>query len=58
MARRANRRTALTLLSVAAVFFGGIIASQYTGGTTVGIVVVGLGLVGFLLAAVLRDGHK
>ena len=50
--RRANLRTALTLLSIAAVFFGGIIASQYTGAGGVGIGVVGLGIIGFLLAAV------
>ena len=52
--RRANLRTALTLLSIAAVFFGGIIASQYTGAKGVGIGVVGLGIIGFLLATVGR----
>jgi hypothetical protein len=52
--RRANLRTALTLLSIAAVFFGGIIASQYTASGGIGVGVVGLGIIGFLLAAVGR----
>lgn len=52
--RRANLRTALVLFSIAAVFFGGIIAAQYTGAGAVGIGVVGLGIIGFLLAAASR----
>lgn len=52
--RAANRRTGLTLLSVALVFFGGVIAAQFTGGTTIGIVVLGFGIVGFLFVAVER----
>jgi hypothetical protein len=55
--RVANRRTALVLLSIALVFFGGIIASQLVGGTTIGIVVVGFGIIGFLLVAIER-GRK
>ena len=54
VARAANRRTALILVSIAAVFFGGIIASQYTGGNAVGIGVVGLAIIGFLLVTVAR----
>jgi hypothetical protein len=57
-ARRANVRTALTLSSIAAVFFGGIIAAQYTGALAVGIGVVGLGIMGFLLAAVSRRASR
>jgi hypothetical protein len=56
--RRANVRTALTLVSIAAVFFGGIIASQYTGATAVSIGVVGLGIIGFLLAALGRHARR
>ena len=55
--RAANRRTALVLASIAAVFFGGIIASQYVGGTTIGIGVLGFGIIGFLLVAIER-GRK
>jgi len=53
-ARRANLRIALTLLSVAALFFGGIIVSQYTGAAAVGIGVLGLSIVGFVVAALGR----
>jgi len=52
--RAANRRTALVLLSIALVFFGGIIASQYVGGTTLGICVLGFGIIGLLLVAIDR----
>src|SRR2546429_631947 len=45
VARRANRRTALTLASIAVVFFGGIIASQYSGSASVGMGVLGLAIV-------------
>jgi hypothetical protein len=51
--RRANQRTALILLSIAAVFFGGIIVAQLGGaGGTNGIGVLGLAIVGFLVVAV------
>lgn len=52
--RGVNLRTALILLSIAAVFFGGIIASQYTGGNAVGIGVLGFAIIGFLLVTVGR----
>ena len=51
----ANRRTAAVLLSIALVFFGGIILAQLTGGTTVGITVLGFGIIGFLLVAIARN---
>jgi len=57
-ARRANQRTALILLSIAAVFFGGIIAAQLggaSGANVVGIAVLGLVIVGFLMVAVGRN---
>ena len=57
-ARRANLRMAAALLGIAAVFFGGIIASQYTGATGVGIAVIGLGVVGFLATAVSRRSRR
>lgn len=57
-ARRANLRTALILLSIALVFFGGIIAAQYTGGTTIGIGVLGFGILGFLVVAIGRSVRK
>jgi hypothetical protein len=56
--RRANRRTALILASIALVFFGGMIAAQYTGATTVGIGVVGFGIIGFLLVVIERNRRK
>ena len=52
--RRANLRTALTLVSIALVFFGGIIAAQSTGADAVWIAVIGIGIIGFLLAALGR----
>jgi hypothetical protein len=58
LARRANLRTALTLASIAVVFFGGIVAAQYTGATTVAIGVLGLAIVGFLLVTLLRNVRK
>jgi len=59
--RGASLRTALILFSIAAVFFGGIIASQYTGGNAVGIGVLGFAIIGFLLVTVgrkLRRGSQ
>ena len=56
--RVANLRTAAILGSIAVVFFGGIVAAQYTGGTTVGIVVFGFAIVGFLAVAVGRNLRK
>jgi len=52
--RAANLRTALILVSIAIVFFGGIIASQYTGANSVGIAVLGIAIIGFLLVTVAR----
>jgi hypothetical protein len=59
--RRANQRTALILASIAAVFFGGIIASQLggvAGGGAVGIGVLGFGIIGFLLVTLGRRARR
>ena len=58
MPRAANLRTALILVSIALVFFGGIIVSQYTGGNAVGMGVLGLAIIGFLLVTVGRNLRK
>jgi hypothetical protein len=56
--RVANMRTALILLSIAVVLFGGVIVIQYSGGSTTGIGVLGLAIVGFLLVAILRNVRR
>ena len=56
--REANVRTALILLSIAAVFFGGFILAQHWGGSTAGIGVLGLAIIGFLLVAILRNVRR
>jgi hypothetical protein len=56
--RGANLRTGLILLSIAAVFFGGIIATQYAGGNAVGMGVLGLAIIGFLLVTLGRNLRK
>ena len=53
--RKANLRTAAILLSIALVFFGGIILAQYLGGTTAGIAVVGIAVLLYLVAAIGRN---
>jgi hypothetical protein len=40
------------------VLFGGIIVAQYAGGSTAGIGVVALAIIGFLLVATLRNVRK
>jgi len=57
--RKANLRTAAILLSIAIVFFGGVIVANYLGGTTAGIAVVGIAVLLYLVAAIgriLRNG--
>ena len=56
--RVANMRTALILVSIAVVLFGGVIVIQYSGGSTAGIGVLGLAIVGFLLVAILRNVRR
>jgi hypothetical protein len=56
--RVANMRTALILLSIAVILFGGFIVIQYSGGSTTGIGVLGLAIIGFLLVAILRNVRR
>jgi hypothetical protein len=53
--RRANLRTAAILLSIAAVFFGGIILAQYADAPGVAIGVLGLATLGFLGVSIGRN---
>ena len=53
--RRANLRTAAILLSIAAVFFGGIIFAQYADAPGVAIGVLGLAILGFLGVSIGRN---
>ena len=53
--RASNRRTALTLASIAAVFFFGAIASKFMGGPTTGIGVVGAAVLLYLVVAIGRN---
>jgi hypothetical protein len=56
--RGANVRTAVLLLSIAVVFFGGVIVARYAGGSTTGIGVLVLAIIGFLLVAIVRDVRR
>jgi hypothetical protein len=56
--RMASVRTALILASIALVFFGGIIYAQFSGEPTVGMSVLGFGVIGFLLVAIARNLRK
>ena len=53
--RASNRRTALTLVSIAVVFFFGIIATKYMGGPATGIGVVGAAVLLYLVVAIGRN---
>ena len=53
--RKANLHTAAILLSIALVFFGGVIVANYLGGTTAGIAVVGIAVLLYLVAAIGRN---
>ena len=52
--RAANVRTAAILLAIAAVFFCGIIAAQYSNAPAVAIGVLGFAIVGFLAVSIGR----
>jgi len=56
--RGANMRTALILLSIAIVLFGGVIVARYEGGSSAGIGVVALAIIGFLLVVILRGVRR
>ena len=53
--RAASVRTALILASIAVVFFGGIIYAHVSGEPTVGMSVLGFGVIGFLVVAIGRN---
>ena len=53
--RAANLRTATILLSIAAVFFCGIILAQYSDSPEVAIGVLGLAILGFLGVSIARN---
>ena len=53
--RTSNRRTALTLVSIAVVFFFGIIATKFMGGPATGIGVVGSAVLLYLVVAIGRN---
>ena len=53
--RSSNRKTALVLLSIAIVFFVGIIATKYMGGPATGIGVVGAAVLLYLVVAIGRN---
>jgi hypothetical protein len=53
--RSSNRKTALVLLSIAIVFFVGIIATRFMGGGATGIVVMGAAVLLFLVVAIGRN---
>jgi ABC-type uncharacterized transport system permease subunit len=53
--RAANLRTATILLSIAAVFFCGIILAQYSDAPAVTIGILGLAIIGFLGISVGRN---
>ena len=53
--RSSNIRTALILLSIAVVFFGGIILSQSIGGLSEGMTMLGIGVLLFLAVAIGRN---
>jgi hypothetical protein len=56
--KAASVRIALVLLSIAVVFFGGVILAQYSGAPSVGIAVLGFSILGFLLVAIGRNVRK
>jgi hypothetical protein len=53
--RAANRRTALTLLSIALVFFVGVIATHILAGPATAIIVIGSAVLLFLVVAIGRS---
>ena len=53
--RAANLRTAMILVSIAAVFFGGIILAQYSDAPEVTIGVLALAIVGFAGVSIGRN---
>ena len=56
--RKANVRTALAFLSIAAVFFAGIIGARLIGDTSIGIGAMSVAVLAFLAFAIARSLRK
>lgn len=56
--RKANVRTALAFLSIAVVFFAGIVAARMIGDTSVGIGAMSVAVLAFLAFAIWRSLRK
>jgi hypothetical protein len=56
--RAANLRTGLILLSIALVFFGGVLYAHYAGESTMGMSVLGFAIFAFLVIAIGRNLRK
>ena len=56
--RAVNLRTGLILLSIALVFFGGVLYAHYAGESTIGMSVLGFAIFGFLVIAIGRNLRK
>ena len=56
--RSANVRTAIVLLSIAAVFFVGILVAKFVGDTSTGMTVLGAAVLLFLVVAIGRNLRK
>jgi len=52
--KAANLRTGLTLAAVAFTFFAGILTTEYVGGPLTAIVVIGSGVLAFLVVGIGR----
>jgi hypothetical protein len=53
--RALNLRTAAILVSIALVFFGGVVVAKYLGGAAVGMSVVGAAVLLYLAVAIGRN---
>jgi hypothetical protein len=56
--RAANVRTGLILLSIALVFFGGVLYAHYAGESSMGMSVLGFAIFAFLVLAIGRNLRK
>ena len=56
--RRSNRRIALILLAISAVFFAGIIGTRLSGDSRIGLMFLGTAVLLFLVIAIGRNLRK
>ena len=56
--RRSNRRLALMLLALSAVFFGGVIVTRLSGDSRTGLMFLGAAVLLFLVIAIGRNLRK